>query len=59
MAGCVEDDKGALGRREKTVGGVDGDALLALNLQAIEQEREIDVVVRRAKAAGIGFQPAI
>ncbi len=44
MAGGVGDDELALLRGEKAVGDVDGDALLALGLEAVDEEREIDVV---------------
>ena len=40
-----------LRRREEAVGDVDGDALLALGLEAVDQQREIDVVAGRAVLA--------
>ena len=41
VAGRVGDDELALVGREITVGDIDGDALLALGLEAVGQEREI------------------
>ena len=52
VAGGVGDDELALGRGEVAVGDVDGDALLALGLEAVGEEGEVDVLV--AAAAG-GF----
>ncbi len=43
MARRVGDDEGAPRRREITIGDIDGDALLALDLQPVEQQGEIDV----------------
>ena len=42
MAWRVGDDEGALRRREIAVGDIDGDALLALRFEPIDQQREID-----------------
>ena len=44
MAGRVGDDEGASRRGEEAIGDVDGDALLALGLEPVHQQREIDVV---------------
>jgi hypothetical protein len=44
VAGRIGDDELALVGREEAVGDVDGDALLALGLQAVDQQREVDVV---------------
>ena len=44
VAGRVGDDELALRRGEEAVGDVDGDALLALGLEAVDQQREVDVV---------------
>ena len=43
VAGRVGDDEAAPLRGEEAVGDVDGDALLALRLQAIDQQREIEI----------------
>ena len=51
VAGRVGDDERALRRGEEAVGDVDGDALLALGLEAVDQQREIDVVAGRAVLA--------
>ncbi|MNG14796.1 hypothetical protein D3C84_985820 [compost metagenome] len=59
MARGVGNDELALGRGEVTVGHVDGDALLALGLQAIDQQRQVDIVTGGAdffRIAGNGFQ---
>ena len=48
VAGRVGHDEGAPRRREVAVGDVDGDALLALGLEPVDQQREIDVVADRA-----------
>ena len=42
VARRVGDDELALVGREEAVGDVDGDALLALGLQAVDQQREVD-----------------
>ena len=52
VAGRVGDDERALIRGEEAVGHVDGDALLAFRLQAVEQQREVDLAPSRAVAAG-------
>ena len=54
MTRRVGDDELALRGREEAVGNVDRDALLALRLETIDQQREIDVVAGRAVLAGIG-----
>ncbi|MCY1523055.1 hypothetical protein D9M68_579380 [compost metagenome] len=59
MAGGVGDDELALGGAEVAVRHVDGDALLALGLQAVDQQRQVDVVTGGAdflRIAGDGFQ---
>ena len=52
VARGVGDDEFALGRGEVAVGDVDGDALLALGLEAVGEQGEVDILV--AAAAG-GF----
>ena len=56
VAGRVGDDELALRRGEEAVGDVDGDALLALGLQPVDQQREIDVVAGGAVLARIALQ---
>jgi hypothetical protein len=51
MARRVGDDKLALRRRKEPVGDIDGDALLALGLQAIDQQREIELFAGRTVRA--------
>ena len=53
---AVGDDELALLGAEETVGDIDGDALLALGREAIDQQREIDVPALRAVAPAVGFQ---
>ncbi|CFN65394.1 Uncharacterised protein [Bordetella pertussis] len=48
MARRVGDDELAQGCRKIAVGHIDGDALLALGLQAVGQQREIDAVAGHA-----------
>ena len=56
VAGRVGDDELALRRREEAIGHVDGDALLALGLQPVDQQREIDVLAGRAVLLRIALQ---
>ena len=51
VTGRVGDNEGAARRREEAVGDVDRDPLLALVFETVQQQREIDVVPRRAEAA--------
>ncbi len=51
VAGRVGNDELALRRGEEAIGDIDGDALLALGLEAVDQQREIDVVARCAVLA--------
>ena len=45
-----DDEARARGVREKAIGDIDGDALLALRLQAVDQQREIELVAGGAVA---------
>ena len=59
MTGGVGDDELALGSTEIAIGHVDGDALLALGLQAVDQQRQVDVIAGGADLLGVlgdGFQ---
>ena len=56
VARRIGDDEGAPRRREKAVGDVDRDALLALVLEPVEQQREIDVVAGRAEAPRLALR---
>ncbi len=56
VAGGIGDDEFALGRGEEAVGDVDGDALLALRLQPVDQEREVDLRPIGAVARRIALQ---
>ena len=53
VAGRVGDDEGAPRRREEAIGDVDGDALLALGLEPVDEQGEIDVLAGRAVAPRI------
>ena len=56
MARCVGDDEFALVSGEKAISDVDGDALLALGLQPVDQQREVDILAGGAEFLGILFQ---
>jgi hypothetical protein len=56
VAGAVGDDEAPLGRGEVAVGDVDGDALLALGGQAVEQQRVVELAVLGAGLLGVGLQ---
>ena len=56
VAGGIGDDELALLGAEEAVGDVDGDALLALGGQAIDQQREVDRFALGADALGVGLQ---
>jgi hypothetical protein len=56
VAGRVGDDELALGRREVAVGDVDRDALLALGLEPVRDQGEVDVVDRPVAARGPGLR---
>ena len=51
--GRIGDDEGAPRRREEAVGDIDGDALLALGLQPVDQQREVDILAGRAVLAAV------
>ena len=51
VAGRVGDDEGAPRRREIAVRDVDRDALLALGVEPVEQQREVELVAGRAVLA--------
>lgn len=53
MARRVRDHEGAPRGREEAVGDVDGDALLPLGLEAVDQERKIDVVAGGAMLGAV------
>ena len=56
MAGCIGDDEFALVGREEAIGDVDGDALLALGGEAIDEKGEIDIVALRADLLAVALQ---
>ena len=56
VAGRVGDDELALRRREEAIGDIDGDALLALGFEPVDQQREIDVVAVGAVLSGVALK---
>jgi hypothetical protein len=56
VARTIGDDELATIGVEKAVGDVDGNALLALGLQPVDQQREIDPAVLGAVAQAVGFE---
>jgi hypothetical protein len=56
VARRVGDDEFAPGRREEAIGDVDGDGLLALGLQPVHQQREVERFARRAMLAAVTLQ---
>ena len=48
VSGRVGDDEGASRCGKEAVGDVDGDALFALGLEPVDQQREVDVLAGRA-----------
>ena len=52
----VGDDELALGGREEAIGDVDGDALLALGAEPVDQQREIDLLALGADLAAVGLE---
>ena len=56
MAGRVGGDEAALVGGEITVGDVDSDALFALRLQPVHQQRQIDLVALGAEFPAFGFR---
>ena len=56
VAGAVGDDELALVGAEEAVGDIDGDALLALGGEAVDQQREIDLAVLGAVPAAVRLE---
>ena len=56
VARRVGQDEAAARSFEIAVGDVDGDALVALGGQAVDQQRVVDAALDRAEAAGVAFQ---
>jgi hypothetical protein len=56
VAGRVGDDVLARIGGEEAIGDVDGDALLTLGGEAVEQEREVQVVALRADALRVDLE---
>ena len=58
VAGRIGDDERAFRRREIAVGDVDRDALLALRLEAVDEEREVDIGAGRAVLLRVALESA-
>ena len=56
VAGGVGDDEFAFRRRKEPVGDVDGDALLALGVEPVDEEGEIEIAAGGAMPPRIAFQ---
>ena len=56
VAGGVGDHEGAARRVEEAVGDVDGDALFALGLESVHQQRKIDIVAGGAVLDAVARQ---
>ena len=56
VPGRVGDDELAALGGEEPVGDVDGDALLALGGQAVDEQREVELVALRSHLLGVGLQ---
>ena len=56
VARRIGDDEGAARRGEEAVGDIDGDALLALGLEPVDQQRQIDVLAGGAVLAAVARQ---
>lgn len=56
MSGCVGHNELAPRGGKETVGHVDGDTLLALSGQAVDQQGKVYVLPLRAVAFGVGLQ---
>jgi len=54
--GVSGDDEFALVGGEEAVGDIDGDALLALGLQSVDQQRKVDVAAGGAELLGVLLQ---
>jgi hypothetical protein len=56
VAGRIGHDEHSSISREVTVGDIDGDALVALGLETVEKQREIDVTILRSHASRVGLE---
>ena len=56
VAGRVGDDERAPRRRDIAIGDIDRDALFALGLEPIDEQREVDVVAVGSMPARIAFE---
>ena len=57
MAGCVGDDELALWGGEIAVGNVDRDALLALRLQSVDEQRQVEIFAGGAASLAVAREP--
>jgi len=56
VAGCIRDDELALRRGKEAIGDVDRDTLLALGLQSVDQQGEVDIAARGAVLRRVTLQ---
>src|SRR6202045_3346276 len=56
MAGRVGDDKGTFRARNITIGDIDRDPLLALGLEPVHEQREVDIVAIGAVFSGVALE---
>ncbi|MDT4852754.1 hypothetical protein FQZ97_869960 [compost metagenome] len=56
MAGRISHDKLAARCREKAIGHINSDALLAFGFQAIDQQRKVEIVIRGAEFSAVVLQ---
>ena len=56
VAGRIGDDEGARFGGEIAIGDIDGDALLAFGLEAVDEQREVDRILGRAELFRILFE---
>src|SRR3546814_12852765 len=56
MARRVSDNELALFGREEAISDVDGDSLLTLRGEAVDEKREVDILTLRTHALAVGFE---
>ena len=54
---CVGDDEGTFVGRERAIGHVDRDALLAFRLEAVDQQRQVERAAQGAVPLAVGLDP--
>ena len=56
MTGCISDNEFATWCRKEAIGDINGDALLPLSLQTVNQQCEIEIVIRGTELAAVVLQ---